>query len=469
MSRRHVPNIRRLNKMTALAMLALTAFAAGEPQIYTLKAGTSVWDVAALDVNGDERGDIVAVCCDETSDPLNKYLAVFLADESGAYTAVPSMLLPLDPSIGVLFEANVDGVAPSELLAANAEGVMAYGYRDGTLKPVLESRFLSLFPSGSRQPGFFKGASTDLDGDGIDEWFVPMPTGFAIRNGQGLLANIRCDVNSTVRTGSGVSISNRFPAYHTFRNGTDPYKGVAFLSDEFADFAYGDKWDQHKRFKIPINLDEKWDTSSNMEDIDGDEMPDLIVTQTQGTINLKALTQVYIARGPMSYSETPTATFESRGSFAAPILKDVNGDEKLDIIFVNIPFGVKFFINLFVWKKLGIDLEIYLFNGEGFGKKPDFKTNLSIDAPEGKEQAAYALGDFNGDGKTDAVFGAGPDKLLLHAGGDAKFIASKPYLTLDVPAFGIARPNDLNGNKAEDLVIFHPGITGKEQIEVLVF
>ena len=206
-----------------------------------------------------------------------------------------------------------------------------------------------------------------------------------------------------------------------------------------------------------------------MDDINDDGMPDLIVTQTQGTINLKALTQVYLAQGPMTYSETPTATFESRGSFAAPILKDVNGDKKLDIIFVNIPFGVKFFVNLFVWKKLGVDLQIYLFDGAGFATKPDFSTSLSIDAPEGKEQAAYALGDFNGDGKTDAAFGAGPEQLLLHAGGSGKFISPKPYMTLKVPAFGVARPYDLNGNAAEDIVVFHPGIKLKERIEVLVF
>ena len=411
----------------------------------------------------------MAVCCDEASNPLNKFLAVFLADESGGYPAKPSVTTPLDPSIGALFEADVDGTPPREILAANAEGIAAYGYQDGALKPVLEVSFLSLFPSGSREPGFLHDATADLNGDGIDEWFVPMPAGFDVRNGTGLLASIPCDVNSTIRTGSGLNISNRYPAYHAFAMDGEKSKAVAFLSDEFADFAYGADWKEHRRFKIPINLGDKWDTSANMDDINDDGMPDLIVTQTQGTINLKALTQVYLAQGPMTYSETPTATFESRGSFAAPILKDVNGDKKLDIIFVNIPFGVKFFVNLFVWKKLGVDLQIYLFDGAGFATKPDFSTSLSIDAPEGKEQAAYALGDFNGDGKTDAAFGAGPEQLLLHAGGSGKFISPKPYMTLKVPAFGVARPYDLNGNAAEDIVVFHPGIKLKERIEVLVF
>lgn len=443
--------------------------AAVEPRQFTLYAGTSVWDVAALDVNGDGRTDVVAVCCDENSEPLNKYLAVFLADESGGYPSEPSIKTPLDPSIGVLFEAEIDGVPPKEILAANAEGVTAYGYWDGALKPVREISFISLFPSGSREPGFLNDASTDLDGDGIDEWFVPMPSGFSIRNSDGSVADIRCDVKSSIRTGSGISISNRYPVYATFEQSEGSQKGIAFLSDEYADFAFGNNWNEHKRFRIPIDLDDKWDTSSNMKDIDGDGMPDLIVTQTQGTINLKALTQVYLATGPMTYPDTPTAKFESSGSFAAPLLKDVNGDKKLDIVFVNIPFGVKFFINLFVWKKLGVDLEIYIFNGTGFGAKPDFKTSISIEAPEGKEQAAYCLGDFNGDGKTDAAFGAGSDKLHLQAGGEAEFISSKPYLTLKVPSFGIAKAYKLNDNAAEDIIIYHPGISLRDQIEVLVF
>ncbi len=79
------------------------------------------------------------------------------------------------------------------------------------------------------------------------------------------------------------------------------------------------------------------------------------------------------------------------------------------------------------------------------------------------------MGDFNGDGKTDAAFGAGRDKLMIHAGGDAKFISPKPYLTLTVPAFGIARPYKLDDNKSEDIVIYHPGIARKENIELLVF
>ncbi len=455
--------------MLSLLLTGLAAISAGEPRIFALNAGTSVWDVAAEDINSDGLADILAMCCDEKSDPLNKYLAVFLAGEDGGYTQKPTFTVPLDPVLSVAFPAEIDGTAPRELVVASAEGIVGFSYQGGTLEPILELEFMSLFPSGTREPSFIKDAAKDIDGDGIDEWFVPMPTGFAVRNPKGLVAQVRCDVDSGIRASSGMSISNKFPAYHAFAMEGSANHAIAFLSDEYADFAHGAGWKERERFKIPVNLGDKWDTSSNMEDINGDGLPDLIVTQTQGTINLKALTQIYFAEGPMKYPSTPTAKFESTGSFAAPMLKDVNGDKKLDIIFVNIPFGVKSIVNFFMWQKLGVDLQIHVNTGQGFNLKPDFTTSVSIEAPDGKEQSAYCMGDFDGDGKTDAAFGAGREKLLLHSGGDAKFISQKPYLSLAVPSFGVARPYKLNKNESEDILIFHPGITRKEFIEVLLF
>ncbi len=455
--------------MLSCVLLSFVLLASDAPKIYALGAGSSVWDVSAFDVNNDGKGDIVALCCDENSEPLKKFVAVYFADAQGAYSEKPSTTVPVDPSLSVFFPVEIDGTAPKELAAACAEELVAFGYSDGSLAPVFEAKFMSLFPSGTREPCFLKDAAQDVNGDGIDEWFVPMPTGFALRNPKGEVAQIRCDVSSGIRTVSGMYVSNKFPAYHPFAIEGQQEKAIAFLSDEYADFAFGPQWKQKERFKIPVKLGDKWDTSSDMEDFNGDGLPDLIVTQTQGTINMKALTQVYFAQGPMKYGEEPTAKFESAGSFAAPVVKDVNGDKRLDIIFVNIPLGVRSILNFFMWHKLGVNLEIYVNNGVGFGTKPDFTTSVTIEAPDGKEQSAYCMGDFNGDGKTDAAFGAGKEKLLLHAGGDAKFISSKPYLTLSVPAFGIARSYKLNDNASEDIVIFHPGIARKEKIEVLVF
>jgi hypothetical protein len=337
------------------------------------------------------------------------------------------------------------------------------------LAPVGEQRFFSLFPSGSREPSFLEDAALDLDGDGKDEWLVPMPTGYAVHNAEGAAGVISCDVDSVIRSGSGMYVRSQLPAYHAFAIEGQKHQALAFLTDESADFAYGENWSERRRFIIPERLGEKWEASAHMHDIDGDGMPDLVVTQTQGTINLEVVTQVFLASAPMTYPDEPSARFKSKGSFAAPFVKDVDGDDRLDLVFINIPWGVRFFVNLFVFRKLGVELEVFVFKDGGFSTKPDFKAGVSIDAPEGREQSAYAMGDFNGDGRADIVFGEGRSKMSVHTGSADRFISSKPWVTVEVAAFGQAHAHDVNGNEADDIVIHHPGIEDAEYIEVVVF
>lgn len=79
------------------------------------------------------------------------------------------------------------------------------------------------------------------------------------------------------------------------------------------------------------------------------------------------------------------------------------------------------------------------------------------------------MGDFNGDGRIDIAFGSGAENLVVHTGSEKAFISSKPWLTLPVPAFGVADTHDLNGNKAKDIVVYHPGMKSKERVEVVLF
>jgi hypothetical protein len=478
--------------MPQLLFLAAVVVSAPSPHVFALEAGASVWDVRSVDIDGDEQGEILALCCDDTGDALEKHVAVFQADGQGSFSPEPAFRLPLDPSVGAVFLAEVDGAAPVELVAVNAEGATVFAYRNGGLEAVDTIAFWSLFPSLSREPGFLDKATLDLDGDGIDEWLVPMPTGYAVRNVDKLRCLVECDVDSSMRTEGGTVITNRLPACHAFDSlGGDGRasdvegiparfgKGLAFLSDAYADFAYGENWGERARFAIPLELDDKWESSAQMHDFDNNGLPDLLVTQMQGTINLKGMTQVYMASppapsmagspAPPRYPKAPSAKFESKGSLAAPIVKDVNGDKKLDIVFFNVPWGLKFFVNIFVFKKLSVDLNIHLYHEDGFHQEPDFRANASIEAPEGNEQTAYALGDFSGDGYLDIAFGSGREKLEVHTGGATKFISSKPWATVALPAFGKARVRDIDGNGAEDIIIHHPGIRRKEFIEVVVF
>jgi hypothetical protein len=452
-----------------LLPILMAAAAAVNPVHYVLETDTSVWDVAVQDINGDGIHDILAICSDEDSHPLRKFVAVFLGDEHGGYPSTPSFIQPLSPSIGAIFFAETTGAPPIEMVATDARGATVYGYRDGALTEIQRADFLSLLPDGSKEPLFFKEPMEDLTGDGIAEWIVPVPSGYQVRTPTEAITTISCDVVSEIRNDSSMVITHRLPAYTIFDLPGQSQKAIAFLSDEFADFAYGPRWEQRARFKVPLNLEEKWEASAKMTDINGNGLPDLVVTQVKGTVNLKVLTQIYLATEPFTYPEIPTATFEVDGSITSPILEDVNGDGRLDLMFIGIPFSVKNLVSYLVRKRITIAVDVHLFDGTTFPASPTHHTKLTLDAPEGRERVAYTLGDFNGDGLLDIAVGQGSESLAIYFGRPDRFVPSRADMVLKLPAFGVARPHDIDGNGSDDIVIYHPSGQNRKRIEVLIF
>ena len=158
-----------------------------------------------------------------------------------------------------------------------------------------------------------------------------------------------------------------------------------------------------------------------MDDITGNGFPDLVVTQTRGTVRMESKTHVYLAQKPFEYPDEPDATFTCKGSVSSPVLLDVNNDQKLDLVFIRISFGVGNIINFFVRGKLAVEAEVYLFNGEGYDEKADYSTTMTMDAPEGRQRVAYTFGDFNGDGLLDVTYGRSDDQLCVYTGDTKRF------------------------------------------------
>ena len=454
----------------ACFLLAALLGAAGEsPQVFTLSARVNVWDVETGDMNGDGRTDVLLLCSDEEAAPLDKEVLLFFADDAGGYPASPSATLPLPEMSGPVMLAECDGAPPKEAVVLDAYGAAVHGFRNGAFERTGEARFPSLLPCGSREPVFLKKAAVDLLGDGRDVWLIPSPSGLLLQRLDGPVATVACDVRSEIRRYESTHITHRLPAVHPFTLPGETTKALAFLSDEYADFASGAGWKETHRFKVPMTLEEKWDANTAMEDISGNGLPDLVVTQVKGTVNMVAKTHVYLAEKPFTYPETPAAEFTFKGGVSAPVLKDVDGDGRQDIVQISIPLGVANFINYFVRGKIAIHSEVYLFNGTDFGKKPTFSTNLTMDAPEGRERVAYTFGDFTGDGRLDVAYGKSAGTLVVRAGEEQQFLASKPCASVEVPSFGIAEPVSLNGNPAEDILLFHPGGKNAKRVDVVLF
>ncbi len=455
--------------MICCLMLLTSVVATAEPQVYTLTSYQNVWDVAVADMNGNGNKDVLLLTNDETAYPQQKVVALHLADADCAYSPTPDYQLALPEKVGAVILAEVDGAPPVEVVAVHTNGAFIYQFTDDGFVYYDEVAFSSLLPSYNREPVFIQKGAKDLLGNGKHEWLIPTANGLEIRTIEGALATASCDVASYMRRGDSVVITHRLPDYQTFEMEGVPTTGLAFLSDEFADFVYGEDWSQHERFRIPMTLDEKWDASAKMGDITGNDLPDLVITQTRGTVRMQSQTHVYLARGPFEYPEEPDAVFTVAHAVSSPEMMDVNNNGYLDLVFIRIPFGVRNVINFFMRNRLAVRTDVYLFDGESFSESSDYSTTMTMEAPEGRQRIAYTFGDFDGDGLVDVAYGRSGDALSIYTGDPDRFISSRPLAVLDMPSFGEARPYDLNNNGAKDIVLFRPGGDEAKRVDVIVF
>ncbi len=454
--------------MLAAPLIAASLLLA-QAQHTVLSADLPVWDVLSADVNGDGFKDVLAYCSDETVPAPVKELTIYLAGAGGQFESAPKIRFALPPANGTAFVSEFDGAPPREIVLLDQSSALVLRIAGTELAEVARAEFVSLLPAGSREPVFLRGASEDLDGDGRDEWMLPLPGGYGVFAQGRLIATLPAPTTSELRDYANFVISHRLPDVSTFTLPGEPLRGIALLSDAQADFSYGRNWEQHQRYEIPRRLDEKWDASAELDDVNGDGWPDLMVTQTSGTVNLKTETQIYIATGPFRYPAKPDASMERGGSFTSAALRDTNGDKKLDLVFVSIPIGLGNIINYFLRGKVTVEAAVYAYGPKGFETKPSRSAELTLDAPEGRERSAYAMADFDGDGFLDAAVGTGAELMSFYRGSQREFLAADPWLKLKMPTFGIARTGDLDANGKDDLLLIHPGGANEKRIEVVLF
>jgi hypothetical protein len=241
------------------------------------------------------------------------------------------------------------------------------------------------------------------------------------------------------------------------------------LSERKVDWYWGKEWEEHGEFQIPLRLKENWEARTKLADVNGDVHPDVMVTQTKGTIDLSTMIQIYISDKSLRYDSIPTFQTTFKGGVATPALYDVDGDDDLDLVIINIPFSFKNIANFFLRKKMSVRIDVHFFENNSFSKKANYKQYFTLDAPDGQERIGYALGDFSGDGRTDVAISQGRNLISIYLGEKSRLLSSKPQYRFKLPAFGVLTTEDINLSAGEDLLLFHSVGKHNKRIDVICF
>ncbi len=476
--------------MTSLLVLLCCVASAQLPNVYALRHEGVLADVAVADVTGDGRGDICALSMRETAGH-EVWLSLYLARPDGSYPQTPDIRHALPLTTGGVFFAETDGAAPIEIVAVDHTGAYIFSLRDNALALIAEPRFFSLFPAGLLAPRFLEHHAVDITGDGIHEWLVPLPNGYALRSPEKEIAVINCHVDGSVAQTSGrrTQLNYGLPGVVPFDHaGAENGQALAFISSRTVEFVHGPDWDNVVTVPIPFRGTPPQNTHAHsggyadtfpkppqpqphaeLHDLNNNGRPDLIVTEAEGGLNVETHTRVYYAKPDHTFPEEPDIHFRKPGAYAQPTVIDVNGDGLNDIFFFELSFGIRSMVSYLVRRKVRLGFEAYLNSPEGFSSSPDLQTRFTVDVSDDERPGVLALGHFTGNGRMDAVFSQDGEKLGLFEGEANRLVAQRPTAEFDIPPFGVAKTCVLHENGREDLVVFEPGAEEPAYIYALVF
>lgn len=184
------------------------------------------------------------------------------------------------------------------------------------------------------------------------------------------------------------------------------------------------------------NNDEPWYVS--VGDLNGDSYPDMVTSNS--TLNVQSSISVFLNNGAGSF--LPPVFYEAGYRPDKAIIKDLNGDDKPDIVAAN---GQDTFIS------------VYLNNGNGsFAPQVTYFNGYT---------PHVVAGDFNSDGKVDLVV----DSRLTNTSnsdigisimlndGNGNFTVSPPVITNN-PFLRLREVADLNNDNKPDLIFSDGGI-----------
>jgi len=457
----------------------------------TYAVGGSQNTVAAVidDVNGDGKLDIVTVSNDQR-------ISVLLGNGNGTFQAATSFAAPALPGytsngstpIMGLITADVNGDGKKDIICS--DGAVLLNNGNGTFTAVATAAF----PYTSASPGGFGPgmASGDINNDGKLDLVVDTGTTVStyLGNGDGTFApgtSYAAINNSGYVTVTDLDGDGNLDIYTGLANGgtfsgDDTLNATAYVLMGHGDGTFAGAPQAAGGYN-----------GTNMGDVNGDGIPDLITNGTPNSLTGTFTVQLGNGKGGFTTASTITApasfvlnagnTIITANTTAASTyaVADINGDGKADLVFIDNELPGTYTSGTGFFRFNGPFYFVAISNGDGTFKPPVPYAFPQIAPVSGFDVtntvAGLQIADANHDGKNDLIVtyndqagGAGVNPYLqgiavLLGNGDGTF-ATTPVLTSTyssntapftpiVPQ--ILSTTDLTGDSKPDLIVNAPG------------
>ncbi len=419
-------------------------------------AGTKSIAAVIEDVNGDGNLDLVVASDDQK-------ISVLTGKGDGTFNAAQSFSAPLAGSatptstpIHGLITADINGDGKKDIVCSN--GVVLLGNGDGTFTQLSTPAFPYIGSANS--PDGPSLAAGDINRDGKKD--------LVVNDGKTITAWLGKGDGTFTRGSSYSSIGNS--GYVTLSDldgdgNLDIYTGLAgggLYSGDDASFAAASVLMGHGdgTFVGAPTTPAGAYTGTNLADVNGDGIPDLVSAATSSANTPLATFTVQLGTGQGTFTSASTipspANFTLNGynftgvsvasaTLSGYALADINGDGKADLVFVSTGLSASPGSGFAITYPYPVYFTA-LSNGDGTFQTPVPHPFPQIAAASGFDNTLTVSGlhiaDFNKDGKADLLFayndlagGAGVNPyqqgfVILTGNGDATF-STTPILTSD--------------------------------------